>query len=362
MQSIIRGAPTEFFTRFLDTNGSPITPTASPTFVLFDPNGSPVTQGTGQQSLNDPTMFSTNVSVPISAPLTTLGNPYNVVWSLLDAVGTHYTNKESFYLVDAVPPIANPVVLPTEDVVVSVEVPKIPSQNPVCTVYQGDAVVVTQTTLISTGVASAGGLTYSVTFVSGTLLVSDIPYTAIWTIGGDTNRYSSAVHVTSVGHYTLMTNFRSFIDKSRIQDGLTTLDYSDYDLLLYLSNGLALINGWLPQATSWTFSTIPKGMDLPLLFSATYCGLSAQYLAEGMSAFDFSGQQVSLTVNRTDVIDSTLSRVADWLDTNLERQKRVILRSGNVGHLNIQLGKHTNAITRSVGVSPRGLPVGRYRF
>jgi len=363
MQSVIRGTNTLFFTQFYDSNGAPLTPVAAPTFTMFDATGAPVAQGVGQQDTTNPARFTAALTVPIQAPLTVVGSPYNMIWSLQSTtaagVVTNYTNKESFYVVDPVAPVANPVVVGNAAATVSVTLPALPKGSPVYSVYAGDVLVTTGTVTLSAGVSTPTGVQYTATIAAGVLAPSAQPYTVLWSIPGDVNTYTNMVSVLSVSQFALLNQLRDFIDKARLQDGLTTLDYTDDNLHNYLNQGLQLLNSWNPQVTAWTYGTLPTTMTMPLLFAAAYCGLSAQYLAEGVSAFDFSGQQVTLTVSRMDSIDGALSRISEWLDTNLEKQKRLVVRGGPV-HLGIQLNQHTNAISRSVPVFRGGVtPISR---
>ena len=96
-----------------------------------------------------------------------------------------------------------------------------------------------------------------------------------------------------------------------------------------------------------------------LLHCAAYSVLSAQYLAEGQAAFDFSGQAVSLNIDRTQYIDSALGRVISYMENQVPNAKRMWIRStgGNglaAGTLGVNIGP-------SLGWSTRGWRSDYYR-
>ena len=68
-----------------------------------------------------------------------------------------------------------------------------------------------------------------------------------------------------------------------------------------------------------------------LIAAAAWWGLQAQYLSEGELSFSFSGQTVTLDVDRTGIYESAMSRLKDYLDSELEKTKRNALRRVSVG-------------------------------
>ena len=119
-----------------------------------------------------------------------------------------------------------------------------------------------------------------------------------------------------------------YINKARIQNVIPELDYTQTDLIQYLNRGLALFNSFLPHTTNFT-GTNMQGiiMDAWLQCSAYYA-LGAQLQAEGALAFDFSGQSVSLNIDRTPAIESALGRVESALEQNVKPLKRLLAKAG----------------------------------
>ena len=64
---------------------------------------------------------------------------------------------------------------------------------------------------------------------------------------------------------------------------------------------------------------------------STYYALGAQLMAEGSLAFDFSGQGVSLNVDRTPQLDSALGRIEGLFDSRIIPMKKSMWKQGVVG-------------------------------
>jgi hypothetical protein len=53
-----------------------------------------------------------------------------------------------------------------------------------------------------------------------------------------------------------------------------------------------------------------------------------QYMAEGSLAFDFSGQSVSLNIDRTTYIESMLGRLDTMVENQVKPVKRLLAKNG----------------------------------
>lgn len=118
-----------------------------------------------------------------------------------------------------------------------------------------------------------------------------------------------------------------FINKARAKNVIPELDYTQADLIQYLHRGLALFNSYPPQLTTFTGMNM-QGMILDgWLQCAAYYALCAQLQAEGQMAFDFSGQAVSLNVDRTPSIESALGRIEAALE-RIRGTKQLLAKNG----------------------------------
>ena len=121
---------------------------------------------------------------------------------------------------------------------------------------------------------------------------------------------------------------QNFIDRARMENVIPELEYVESDLMNYLYRGLAMFNSLPSRATNFTGTN----MQGPLLDSWVTCAsihaLAAQFLAEGSLAFDFSGQTVSLNMDRTPAIESTLGRLEGQLNSLVMPYKKLLGRAG----------------------------------
>jgi len=119
-----------------------------------------------------------------------------------------------------------------------------------------------------------------------------------------------------------------FINKAHAKNVIPELAYTQADLIQYLHRGLALLNSFPPQLSSFTGMNM-QGMILDgWLMCSSYYALASQLQAEGAMAFDFSGQSVSLNVDRTPAIESALGRVESALSDRLKPMKQLLAKAG----------------------------------
>ncbi len=164
----------------------------------------------------------------------------------------------------------------------------------------------------------------------------------------------------------LAMNFlEDFLNKSRIENTIPELQYTSGDLVSYLERGLYLFNS-VGQPSSWTGMNMQGVLLDGWLTCSCYYALSAQLLAEGSLSFDFSGQGISLNVDRTPQLDSALGRIESAISDKVVPMKAKLavqgLRAGDgsIGskNLNVPSSKGTlgliNAPTTRL---PFGIPV-----
>lgn len=119
-----------------------------------------------------------------------------------------------------------------------------------------------------------------------------------------------------------------YINKARLDNVIPQLEYTTADIMSYLYRGLALFNRIGPRISAF------NGMNMQgvLLDSWVTCGcyyaLAAQLQAEGALAFDFSGQSVSLNMDRSPAIESALGRVEQVISDQILATKKLLARAG----------------------------------
>lgn len=128
-----------------------------------------------------------------------------------------------------------------------------------------------------------------------------------------------------------MNALESTLNKAKLDNIIPQLEYTQPDLLLYLQRGLNLFNSYSPNLTDFNGTNMQGALFDSLLLCASYYALGAQLLAEGMLAFNFSGQAVTLDVDRTPALESALGRVESQLTERIPKIKQMLLRHGVSG-------------------------------
>lgn len=123
-------------------------------------------------------------------------------------------------------------------------------------------------------------------------------------------------------------SLEQFINKARVQNVIPELEYTQSDLLEYLARGLNLFNMFPPQLTAFNGTNMQGLIYDCWLQCSSYYALAAQLQAEGALAFDFSGQSVSLNVDRTPAIESALGRVEQGIEQYVKPAKKLLARAG----------------------------------
>lgn len=124
-----------------------------------------------------------------------------------------------------------------------------------------------------------------------------------------------------------MSHLEDFLNKSRIENVIPELRYTDGDLLSYLERGLYMFNR-VGYPTAFNGTNMQGILFDAWLICSSYWALSAQLLAEGSLAFDFNGQGVSLNVDRTPQLDSALGRVESQIEQHVVPLKKLLNSQG----------------------------------
>lgn len=119
-----------------------------------------------------------------------------------------------------------------------------------------------------------------------------------------------------------------FINKARLENVIPELEYTTPDLVQYLARGLSLFNMVGGQITAFDGTNMQGTILDCWVICSCYYALGAQLQAEGALAFDFSGQSVSLNVDRTPQIEGALGRIEGQLDSVVKPAKKLLARYG----------------------------------
>jgi hypothetical protein len=126
---------------------------------------------------------------------------------------------------------------------------------------------------------------------------------------------------------SLVTSLRMLLDKLQKRIG-TVQSFQDSDLLEYLARGAELLNGVYPT-TNFGYSTMPQMLTVHHLLFAGWYGLQAQQLLGVETAFNFSGQSVTLDYDQSSGLSDLASKWQDFLTSTLAATKLAIVRRGS---------------------------------
>ena len=128
-----------------------------------------------------------------------------------------------------------------------------------------------------------------------------------------------------------MATLEDFLNKSRIENVIPELQYTSGDLVGYLERGLYMFNTLGNYPTFFTGTNMQGVIFDAWITCASYYALGAQLMAEGSLAFDFSGQGVSLNIDRTPALEGALGRIESAMDARVAPLKKQLSKQGIVG-------------------------------
>lgn len=361
---VTRGETTQFRVGFFadDAKTIPLSPLSPdyPAFVIIDPSGTPIQSGVG--TLRSPGNYAVDFLVPKDAPLsyfqrapqqyndqgqgmplTADGGRYRIEWTIVtvenyqvqfveefdvrDQAVTQSHSRELKYLTMA----GDPVRLLYRTTV-------LPYKTTLKLIVRGDDSnpVVNPSLDFSLIGDYKGDIQYAKDGDSYVLFY-DLPagvtqkntaYIALWNIME--TQFSVPVTefqiVTAISSSVLpvITALRMLID--RFQKRLGRLQaYEDSDLLEYIANGLRMTNLSYPT-TSFRLDQIPDDLLTHVTLAAAWYGLQAQSILETDLSFNFSGQSVTLSVDRASALDGAASKLMDWYNSSIAPAKMAYVR------------------------------------
>jgi len=189
------------------------------------------------------------------------------------------------------------------------------------------------------------------------VLYADVPpgklhantaYIALWTI--QETEFSvpetqwNIITVIAPSLLPMITSLRMLLDKFQKRLGRAQA-FEDSDLLEYLANGLRMVNTSYPT-TGFTMQNLPDVLQSLVFLAAGWWGLKAQGILETDLAFNFSGQSVTLSVDRASALDSAASAMMEMFNSQIAPAKMALIRA--------QQGMGTVA-TRGYSWRPQGM-------
>lgn len=150
-----------------------------------------------------------------------------------------------------------------------------------------------------------------------------------------------------------MNAIRKMVDKARIGDVNTYLQYTMSDLAHALTRGCEYVMQSPPVATGWSLDQIPVYLKDYIVKAGALDILRAQYQAEGMSVFNFQGLRTTLETDRTQYLEQLIGEMESDLQ-GLPAAKNMWAAQGQ------PLGPSASLIGAKRPIGVLGLSVGTY--
>jgi len=345
MISVLPGTTLSIREKFFDDFNEPLIPDSTPSVSLLDSDGDTVslTYATPDTAVGT---WLADITIPKFDNKDSL--EYTVRWDF-EADGVKYRSKENIIIEPTVEERESEAVALYGDSSFLINVPIATNADaePVVTyefyeentllysLQSDDEAIKYSTNNYSTNVA----LPLSVTGASLTPRLAVVRYSRPGRLIPETLTYKVWVITPSIISAT--SQLENFINKSRISNVIPELRYAISDLLLALSRGLETFNSLPPALSSFTGTNMQGVLLDSWLITSAINLLNMQYMAEGSLAFDFSGQSVSLNIDRTQYIESMLGRLESLVENQVKPLKKLLSKAditsgdGAIGNKNI---------------------------
>ncbi len=254
---------------------------------------------------------------------------YPILWRFVSDIGNTLYIKDQVLISPSEKRDSESVILNT-DIEFTTKLNFSAETDLVVTIYDGNTVV-TRMDFSQVTVKDLPPYSSSVTIpiVDLELLPSLAPYLIIFE--SSTNRYSHRLFIITPSIVKSSMDLEDYINKARISNVIPELAYASSDLIHYLDRGLALFNSFPPQVTGFTGLNMQGSVLDCWLICSTYYILTAQLQAENAFSFDFSGQSISLNVDRTQGIEGAIGRMESMMDNVVKPFKKLLIKSGVSG-------------------------------
>ena len=158
-------------------------------------------------------------------------------------------------------------------------------------------------------------------------------YTAVvgYRVGG--RRQKMSIQCWSITPTMLQqtTEIERMLNKVRLEGAIESLRWKQSDLMLYLARGLNRFNTYGTVYTNFNGLQMMGTLQYWHTVCAMYEALQAQLKGEGDMNFNFSGQQVTLDVDRTQALEGMLSRIEGQIGNELGNVKKLLAVYGVTG-------------------------------
>lgn len=300
------------------------------------------------------------ITVPSDVPINLDGYKYQVRWTLSLSNGTKVYSFENIRVVsiNTVPEGPEDVVEMLGDMAqLSIVIPQFYDHVGVEVYKHVGSVKVLAYTEVTDRVKTPDGY-YCSAYIDTSISQNGLPvfetllesYIVIWKYWNDARpnsvyRQTGRMFLVNASILSATDDLRSLINRSHAtiaheQDILFTVPV----LLAFLRTGRDAFNGAYGVLTQFDMTDATSGIRQFWIWYSAIEALRSQYLAEGEKVFNFSGQAISLDVDRTSYYDQLASTIQSRMDNECKMfkqnliKKGIITGTGNLENIGLRLG------------------------
>lgn len=210
----------------------------------------------------------------------------------------------------------------------------------------------------------SSGWYYQVALDTASFAPSLDPYIVSWKFSnqiGPAYRDTGQLFVVNASILRATKSIEAMVSKAKttlmgFQDELFTTSV----ILVMLSRGRDSFNGASGMLTSFDMTNADSYIREYWLKYSEVALLEAQYLLEGEKAYNFTGQAISLDVDRTGYYQSLAQEIKTAIDTDIKVVKQNLIKKGLTGGDGslVGLGRHGSTGPVGISLSPAS-PYGR---
>ena len=288
-------------------------------------------------------LASANVSIPANIPVNEMGSSYQVVWTLTDG-DLHSTLSEVIFVLSKVVALLGA----SDSIELHGALAQLYITLPVAYDFVGYQIfygnyphdtTVTPVDVVGSQVAVANGYQYVADFDTSLITAPGaalVPYSIVWTYYNTAtiaNKIQEAanLYVITPSILAAARDLQAIVNKSRTTvDGMPDVAFKMLDLMTFLHMGMENFNAFA-HPTNFTMTNALGAIRAYWIQFSAIVALRSQYLVEGVKAFDFSGQSVSLSVDKSSFYESLASSIEGQLAEPCRQLKLLLSKRGLTG-------------------------------
>ena len=282
------------------------------------------------------------IHVPSAVPPSIDNQKYQIRWSLIDASSPDSVPQYAFEAIKVIGLTTVPVgVQDTVEMVGDISTLQFVSADLYDTVgfevYAGigNALLIPYTE-VPFPKRTAGGWYYTASLNTAALTASLAPYIVSWKYSNallpGSSRETARMFVINASISNAIEDVRMMVNKAKATlFGFADMLFDTTTLIGFLRRGMDMFNAAGGVVTTYDMTDATGGVRDYWMGYAEVVMLQAQALAEGEKAFDFQGQAIQLSVDRTEYYNRLADSILQRLGTDVKNYKTVLITKGGGG-------------------------------